>query len=648
MTAKRNIYLDTVPISQAVEKLKNRLQRKEIISSESVPTHQAAGQTTSKPVYAKYSSPTFHSAAMDGIAVKAEDTFTAREGNPLQLRYRENYFPVNTGDPLPKNTDAVIMIEQVEQLDNETVAIETPAFPWQHIRRIGEDIVATELIFSQNHTLNAYDIGALLSAGVWEIEIWQQPHIYIIPTGDEVLDFTQQPEPDSGQVIESNSQVMRILAQELRCKVTRIPPVPDDEDQLNKALQTALSSDAHLIIVGAGSSAGSKDFTRKAMENFGEILVHGIAAMPGKPSLLGVAGNKILAGAPGYPVSAVICFEQLVKPLLFWLSHKIPVSRPKIPVRLTRKVPSKLGQEEFLRLCIGNVGDRWIGTPLPRGAGLITSLTKAQGITKIPASSEGLETEKIVDAELLVSQEYLEQIMVCVGSHDNTIDLLTNELMGLEDPIILASTHLGSIGGLTAIKQGTAHIAGSHLFDPETQDYNFPFLQKYLPDIKVNVVNLAIRHQGLILAAGNPKQIEGIQDLTRKEVRFINRQKGAGTRILFDDHLQKAQIKPEQILGYAQEEYTHMAVAANILSGAADCGMGIYAAAKALNLDFIPLAKERYDLIIPEQFMQNPKIQTLFELINKDNIKEKIKNLGGYETDLTGQIMQPNQGLKKA
>ncbi|MFO8033386.1 MAG: molybdopterin-binding protein, partial [Desulfohalobiaceae bacterium] len=356
MSSSRNIYLRILPIGQALQKASQALQQAlPYPPQEKIPTTQAAGRITAQPIYARYSSPTFHSAAMDGIALRARDTFQAREGAPVILKASQDFFWVNTGDPLPHDMDAVVIIEELEQLDEQSVALEKPAFPWQHIRRIGEDIVATELILPQNHLLSPYDLGALLSAGIWELQVLARPHIHFIPTGDEVLDFQDQPEPGAGQVVESNSQVLGSLAQSWGCSVSRQRPVPDEQQALEQALQDALSSQADIIVIGAGSSAGSRDFTRQAMQTFAEILVHGIAAMPGKPSLLGLAGKKLLVGAPGYPVSAVVCFEQLVRPLLqqVWGLH-IP-QRPRIDVELTRKMPSKLGQEEFLRLSIGQV-----------------------------------------------------------------------------------------------------------------------------------------------------------------------------------------------------------------------------------------------------------------------------------------------------
>ena len=435
---KRNIYLDTIPIPEALDRLREALDRDAVVGVECVPVHHAAGRVTARAVYAKLSSPTYHSAAMDGIAVRAETTFAAREGDPLTLAKGEGYVPVNTGNALPEGMDAVVMIEHVVQADDDHVSIEAPAFPWQHVRRIGEDIVATELLIPQNHLLTPYDVGALLSAGIWDVDCHERIRIQVIPTGDEVLDYTGRPTPAPGQVVESNSQVFASLARAWGFEARRTPPVPDNPEALAAALEDALRGDAHIVMIGAGTSAGSKDYSRSTLERFGEVLVHGVKAMPGKPSLLGVArpeyGGKLIVGAPGYPVSAVVCFEELVGPLGRWLTRSLPPERQSLDVELTRRAPSKLGLEEFMRLSIGRVGDKYVATPLSRGAGMITTMTRAQGITRIPAESEGVDAGETMRAELLVPRAALDRILVAVGSHDNTMDLLADALMGLPSP----------------------------------------------------------------------------------------------------------------------------------------------------------------------------------------------------------------------
>ncbi len=646
MRDRRSIYLNTISIPEAVEKLKKVVNiglKEEIISTEN-----GLHRITSRAIYAKYSSPTFHSAAMDGICVRADQTFGAREGSPIKLKKGKDFLYVNTGDPLPPGFNAVIMIEYVQEIDEDHVSIEKSAYPYEHVRRIGEDIVATEMILPPNHMITPYDIGALLSAGIFEIFVKEKIRISIIPTGDEVLNFEKRMPPSKGEVIESNSMMLGAMAKKWGCIVKRVPPVKDNLEEISNAIRKELESNSHIVVVIAGSSAGNKDYSRRAMERFGEILVHGISAMPGKPSILGYSEkyNKLMVGAPGYPVSAVICFDKLVKPLVYHLfSYPVP-EREKIKVVLTKRLPSKLGQREFVRVAISRVGDKYVANPMKRGASLITSLTNAHGIIEIPENIEGIKENTQIEAELIVNRALIENSLMCVGSHDNILDLLANELMKRQNPIKLSSSHVGSVGGLVTLNRGCCHFAGSHLYDPKSGDYNFPFIEKYIKK-EVVVINLAIRHQGFIVRKNNPKNIRSVHDLLREDVVFINRQKGAGTRILFDDLLKKHGIPPEKIKGYNTEEYTHMGVGVNVLSGAADVGMGIFAAAKALGLDFIPVTRERYDLVILKEFLDDSKIQAIIDTIRDKSFKQKIKSLGGYEVSLTGLFMEKGMGLGK-
>ncbi len=642
---KRNIYLMTRPIPEAVAEVIGALDRGALIGTELVPSQECSGRVLAAPVHARLSSPTFHSAAMDGIAVRAAATFGAREGQPILLEREKDYLPVNTGNAMPGDFDAVIMIEHVAEAGEGRVSIEAPVFPWHHVRRIGEDIVATELLFPRNHLCMPYDAGALLTGGIWEVPVWERVRVRIVPTGDEVLDFTRRPDPGPGQVVESNSQMLAAQARQLGCLAERVPPVSDRPEALHQALVEALESDAHIVIFCAGSSAGSKDFTRSTFEREGKILVHGIAAMPGKPSILAECRGKLAAGAPGYPVSAAVCFEELIAPVIRWLAHLPKPHETMAPVTLTRALPSRLGFEDFVRLAVGRVGDRLVGTPLPRGAGNITTLSRGQAVLRIPSASEGIAENTVVSARLTVPEQTLDELLVCVGSHDNLLDLRADEMMAHEPAFGLVSTHAGSMGGFSALLNRACHMAGSHLFDPDTEDFNFPFLEKYAPGLKLTLINLAIRHQGIIVAPGNPKGIRSVGDFSRAGVRFINRQRGAGTRILLDWHLKKAGLKPESVDGYAKEESTHMAVAVNVLTGAADCGLGIHAAAKALGLDFVPLARERYDLLIPDEFLNDARVQAMLEIIRGPAFTGRVAAIGGYETTLSGRVMRPGQGL---
>jgi putative molybdopterin biosynthesis protein len=641
--AKRNIYLTTVPPAAAVARVRAALDREQMMGTESIPVPEAAGRVTTAPIYARYSSPNFHAAAMDGIAVRAEGTFSAREGSPLRLEPERDFLPVNTGQPIPEGMNAVIKIEDLVETEGGAVLIEAPAFPWMHVRRLGQDIVATELLLPQNHQITPYDVGALLSAGVWDVTVHERVKLVFIPTGEEVVEFSRRPVPAPGQVVESNSQVFCALVRSWGAEARRLPPVADDPRRLREAVERALDSDAQVVVVGAGTSAGSKDFTAAVFAELGEVLAHGLAVSPGKPTLLGTARGKLLVGAPGYPGSAIVCFEEVLAPLVAWLGRGFAPVRERLPVRVTRKVPSKLGTEEMVRLAVGRIGGQAMGVPLGRGPGMITNLTRA--LLHIPAASEGVGQDETAEAELLVPTPLLDTVLVHVGSHDNLLDLIANELMGRPEPLRLVSSNVGSLGGLTALRNGSAMFAGSHLLDPETGDFNFPFLDRYLPGVEVRVVNLAIRQQGLIVPPGNPKGLSGIADLARSDVVFVNRQRGAGTRILLDYALKQADLSASRIQGYGREEYTHMAVAANVLSGAADTGLGIYSAARALGLDFIPLARERYDLIIPRSFLEDHRVQTLLALLQQEAFRAAVRALGGYETPLTGRELSPGTGL---
>ncbi len=659
------VYLETVSLEDALARTWEALSAEETpLAVESLDSRDAAGRVLAHAVAAAHSAPNVHCAAMDGVAVEARRTFAAREGQPVLLRRGVDYLPINTGQPLPHtpaapfNADAVVMVEHVRFLQEEgeeVAAIEEPVFPWRHVRRMGEDMVATELLFPRNHVITPWDVGALLTAGVWEVPVWEQPRLVVIPTGDEILDADDRPTPGPGQVVESNSAMLVAMAAQAGLAARRVKPVQDDPDAIAAAVRQALDDGAHVVATCAGSSAGSKDYTRSVFEALGEVRVHGVSAMPGKPALLAVADARsprpgaLLAGAPGYPVSAAVVMEELIIPLAARLGHIPTAPRPQAEAVLSRRSPSKPGLTEFLRLCVGEVGDRLVAAPLSRGAGNITTLSRAQALTRIPPQCEGVEAGETVTIELLTPRETLADVLLVVGSHDATLDLLADRLMAQRDtqrhPVRLVSNHVGSLGGLTALKEGMALMAGAHLFDPESGDFNFPFITRYTPDLDLLVVNLAIRHQGLITAPGNPKGLQGVADLARGDVRFVNRQRGAGTRILLDHHLKLAGVKPSAVNGYGKEEHTHTAVALNVAMGEADCGLGVMAAARALALDFVPLARERYDLLIPAAHAEDPRVQALLALLEDDETQRAIVAQGGYETALTGQRMSPGEGL---
>ena len=642
MEKKRNVYLNMKTLQEARDILFESFAVSQVLSSETISVPEAVGRVLAEPVSARISSPHFNAAAMDGVAVKAEASFGASETNPKKLVLDRDAFYVNTGHVMPPETDAVIMIEHVNVMADNQIEIEAPVFPWQNVRKVGEDIVATEMLFPQNHVITPYCVGALLTGGIFSVAVKSKPKVLIIPTGSEIVDWRNLKTPDlePGQILETNSFVIGTLAASCGAQFARHEIIADEVDTIQHSVACAIKQDFQIILILGGSSAGSEDYAKDVILNLGEVLVHGVTIMPGKPVVIGRVESKPVLGIPGYPVSAIIAFEQFVRPLISQMLGQPEPVKATVEVKPTRKIASKLGVEEFVRVKLGKVADRFVATPLPRGAGSITSITEADGVIRIPNHKEGIKDQETATAELLQPLNSVTNTVVIVGSHDNTLDVLANHLKSHHSHLRLSSSHVGSMGGLMAIKRGVCHLAGSHLLDSEDGTYNVSYIKKLLPDTPVKLVHLVLRDQGLMVPRHNPKNIQGIEDLARKDIRFINRQGGSGTRILLDFKLKQLGINPNSISGYLHEEFTHMAVAVAVLSGTVDTGLGIFAAAKALNLDFIPVVTEQYDLIIPAAQAESENIKVLLEIINSQGFKDQVEALGGYSTQNTGAIVE--------
>jgi putative molybdopterin biosynthesis protein len=654
----REIYLEGTPLHEALTKWLTRFDSEvsgKPLANEIIYVKDSLGRITAEAVIANISSPFYHSSAMDGYAVKFVDTFSASETNPKRLRIGDQAVYVDTGDPMPDGFNAVIMIEDVNIIRNaecgmrneknsvirnpksEFIEIISPATPWQNVRVIGEDIVATELILPENHRIRPVDLGAMLAAGHTEVAVKKKPKVVIVPTGTEIVE--PGTELKKGDIIEFNSRILSGLVYEWGGEPVRFSIVPDRFDEIKKAILDALKM-GDLVVVNAGASAGSEDFTARAVRELGDVLLHGVNIKPGKPVILGWVRGKPVLGIPGYPVSAFITFHLFAKPLVYkW--QGLEVEKPEmIRAKISRQVASGLGQEEFLRVKIGKVGNNLIATPISRGAGVLMSLVSADGFVRIPAMSEGIGSGTEVEVELIRSRSDIENTVVCIGSHDNALDLLANILKKRYPKFSLSSAHVGSMGGLMALKRGEAHLAGTHLLDEETGEYNVSFIKRLLSDKKIVLINLVYREQGLLVLKGNPKNINGFKDLTRDDVIFVNRQAGAGTRLLTDKCLKELDINPKDVKGYEREEYTHMGVASAVITGIADTGLAILASAKALGLDFIPVAKERYDLAIPSEFLETEMLQNLLKIVREDTeFRRTVVGLGGYDVSDMGKVM---------
>ena len=641
MNFKQNVYLHLKTLAEAREILSDAFLPVDFNAKEEVPVNAAVGRVLVDAVTAIVSLPNFHSAVVNGIAVKARDTFGAHESRPKRLQIDNQAFYVNSGHVLPEDTDSVIMIEHVQVADEKTIVVETPVAPWQYVHKAGEDIQAAELLFPCNHLITPYCVGALISSGIYRVSVRKRPKVLIIPTGSEVVDWrtTDPSDLKPGQILESNSTVLGLMVNACGGDYCIHEGVMNDADKIQAVIKNAVADEYQIVMIIGSSSAGSENFAKPAITALGEVLVHGVAITPGKPILLGKVQAKPVFGIPGYPVSAITAFEQFVQPLLYAMQGHREPERSALAVMPTRKIPSKPGVEEFIRVKLGRVGDKVVAAPLPRGAEMITSLTEADGIIRIPNHIAGIKERQIVMAELLKPVEDIDDTLVIVGSHDHTLDILADELKIQDARLTISSSHVGSIGGLMAIRRGTCHLAGSHLLDTKDGTYNFFYIKQILKNIPVKLVHLVMREQGLIIPKGNPKKIQGIEDIVDEEIVFINRQRGSSTRILLDFHLSRLGMTPNQIKGYDLEKYTHMSMAVAVANGTADVGLGIYSAAQAFDLDFIPIATEQYDLIIPESCYAIPNIQILLDTITTSRFKERVEKLGGYSTDGTGTIL---------
>ena len=622
------------------------------LSEEEVPLSAALHRVLSRPVEARRSSPAFHGAAMDGVAVRAEDTFTASSRRPLRLEIGKDAFWINTGRPMPEGCNAVIMVEHLNvEEGGKYVVTEKAAFPWQHVRKLGEDMVATEIILAPGVVVGPYELGALAAAGVTHPPVFRKPEVAIIPSGSEIVALDEAKEEDltSGRALpEFNSLIFSAMVEEAGAHARVCPIVPDDVERIRAAIASAVEGGADLVIMNAGSSAGSHDYTADVIAGMGELLVHGVAVMPGKPTALGIveaAGRKVpVIGTPGYPVSAIVAMEEFALPLLARWQKRSVRRRESVEVIPCNPIPSRPGMEERVRVKLGVVDGACYAVTLPRGAGTVTSLSRADAVIPVERDREGLDAGVPVRAELLRSREEIEGALLAVGSHDNTLDLIDSMLRRTHPGVRLTSAHVGSLGGLLALQRGQCHLAGSHLLDEESGVYNRRAIRENMKGVPAMLVQLVDREQGIMVLPGNPKNIVSFEDLCREDVQFINRQRGSGTRVLLDYELKKRGLSPARIRGYRDEEYTHMNVAAAVLSGRADAGLGVRSAAAALGLDFISVGVEEYDLVIPMRYAEDARIRALFDVIRSDEFKKSVQAMGGYGTDRTGEILWEYDG----
>lgn len=618
-------YLDNMPLEEAREKYLELLKNNGFsYKTEIIPAALSFGRVSARAHYAKICSPHYNASSMDGIAVNSEDTYGATEREPAVLS-RDSFTPVDTGDPLPEGKDAVIMIEDVIFTDDGCAKIYSAARPFMNVRQIGEDICMGDMLIPSFSEITPTLAGALLAGGNINAEVIKKPVFGIIPTGDEIV--SPKEEPEKGEILEFNSTVFSGMLSSFGAEGKIYPIIPDKKELIKATLEKAVREcDAVLIL--AGSSAGRDDYTCDIIKSLGSVLVHGIAVKPGKPAVLGAVGSVPVIGLPGYPVSAVVIMNEIVRYVADGWYNRGKSSVRKVKAKLGRKVVSSLKYEEFIRVTLGKVADTIAAVPISGGAGVITSFTKADGILRVPQNLEGINAGEEVEIELLKDFDKIENSLIVTGSHDPIIDEISDIMKRRGEGLSLTSTHLGSMGAITALKSSTAHLGAVHLLDENTGEYNKSYINKYFPEGGVKLVKGVKRVQGLMVQKGNPLGIKDFSDIVKGT--YINRQGGSGTRVLCEWLVKKYGIDKDAVKGYYNEEFTHTAVAAGIKNGNADVGLGIYSAAKMYDLDFIPVCNEEYDFIVSEKAAENENVKLFFEILVSDEFRNRLEKLGGY------------------
>ena len=631
----QNVYLSNYELKEALQIYLKKVEPLNT-KTEIVNTWDANGRVTAKAIFALLSSPQYNSSAMDGIACKSEKTFKASDRNHIVLQENTDCVVVDTGDPIPKEFDCVIMVEDLIKVDDNHVKIIQSAAPWQNIRPLGEDIVENQLIVQSKHKIRPVDIGALIAGGINRVEVYKKPSVGIIPTGTEIVE--PGTELKIGDIIDFNSRTFQALVSDWGGLPNRYPIVKDDYELIKQSVLKAVEEN-DMVLINAGSSAGREDYTAAIVKALGDLIIHGVAIKPGKPVVMGLINGKPIIGIPGFPVSAFFVMDEIVKPLVYSYQGLETEAKNMVSAVLTKRCMSSLKYLEFVRVKLGYISGKYVATPLTRGAGTTMSLVNADGVLEIGQNIEGIEAGTEVQVRLLTSEDKIKNTLVCIGSHDPIIDIAADIMHSRNKRFFLSSSNVGSTGGLMALKTGETHVAPTHLLDMETGEYNRTYLKKYVPNKKIALVKCVNRIQGFMVQKGNPKNITKFEDLERKDVRFVNRQRGSGTRLLLDYNLNKLNIDYKNIKGFYREEFTHLAVAAAVEAGDADAGLGVFSAANMMGLDFIPVCNEEYDLAIPEEYLELDIIKEFIETIKSEEFKAKLDELGGYDYSYTGTVI---------
>ncbi len=653
------LFHKLLTIEEAIQAVENAVGGIKPLGVEIVPLDRALGRVLAENIYATIDLPPFDRSEVDGYAVDARSTFEADEDRPIELKIigtsvvgkmpnievkLGEAVEIDTGAPLPRGADAVVMAEYTKRIDEKRVLIYKSVRPGENVAQTGSDIRIGERALKSGIILTAREIAVLAGLGIQAVRVFVKPRIAIISTGDEIVLPGTRLEP--AKIYDVNGFSLSSLVAELGGQPSYLGVLPDDPKLIEDVISRAYEN-YDIVITSGSTSAGIRDIIYRVFNKLGKpgLVVHGLKIKPGKPTVAAVVNGKILFGLPGFPLSSIVAFSVFVKPILAKIiGLSSSQSEIKLQARMAFKVQAGKGKREYLPVNLVQVQNTYRAYPLLVSSGSATAVAFADGFIEVPESREFLEENEEVEVRL-ISRFLRPADLVIIGSHCPGVDLITE----LGDFGFVKIINVGSIGGWLAVKRGEADIAGTHLFDEQSKEYNVPFMDVYGLRGKAILVRGYVRLQGLVVEKGNPLNIKSFNDLLRPNIRFINRNKGSGTRSLIDMKLReladlkgiKFQDLINMINGYYTEAKTHSGVAAAIAQGRADVGVAIKSVADAYDLDFIPIGEELYDFLIPSDRIEKENIKKFIEILRSRKFADLLeKRLPGYKVHKdTGQII---------
>jgi len=664
LPSERKVFRHLESLENAISTLWAAWQT-EVASVEKVPLENALGRSLAEDVFSAIDVPGFDRAAMDGFAVIAEDIFHADEQHPVQLKVsaqveagdastyalsRGEAIEIATGAPMPKGANAVAMVEFTKRTGNEVLVFK-PVSPGENVTGAGSDIMCGELLLRRFQTVTPREIGLLAAAGISTVPIYRKPHVAIFSTGNELIEPGGQLE--FAKLYDINGPALTAAVTEAGGEPKFLGILPDDYSTIKNQLQLALE-DADIVISSGSTSSGPGDLLYRAVEQLGNpgILVHGLTLKPGKPALIGLVRNKPIFGLPGYPTSALMIFHVLVAPVIRRLANTAEVGPVKVQAFSPMKFFKARGRRELLPVqLISRPNGKLSAYPMQSGSGAVSSFSLADGFADLPENQEYVDEGEKLEIELF-GRELAPPSLVAIGSHCVGLDIAFTMLREKDSSFVGRSINVGSIGGFHAVRRGETDVAGVHLQDTRTAEYNIPFIATFGLESSAILVRGYNREQGLIVKRGNPKNIRTPNDLTQQGIRFINRNKGSGTRFLIDRHLAELaeslgsdlETLSKRIQGYGYEAKSHSAVATAVKNDRADVGFGIRTVAVNAGLDFIKTDDEKYDFLLPKSHLDKQSVGEFIELLKSKDFSETLDQRapGLSTTSESGAKIFPN------